>query len=159
MNDDDIHHFLKYGYVCMKQAFSKETANACRNLLWERMKDEGIQRSDPSTWIKKLPLGEVYGLDSQPPWKDVFTSVLSSSMSRICGEDKLMDFGCGWWMITFPGHANGEWKVDGSWHIDGQYRHYPFNKEIGVSFLFISRTSIYIKSHTTYLLFIYRFYP
>ena len=44
-------------------------------------------------------------------------------------------FGCGWWMVTFPGFESNDctWRVDGNWHIDGYiHRHYPYSNEIGL---------------------------
>ena len=139
MDSDDVHHFLRYGYVAIRRAFNPDTADACREELWKCLECNGIHQSDPTTWVKKCPLGKVFGLtakgsqsDEADCWQQVFTSRLKSCMASICGEGSARDFGCGWWMITFPGHADGEWKVDGKWHIDGLFRHYPFSKEIGV---------------------------
>ena len=47
LNDDQIKNFIQQGFVKIENAFSKEAAEECRNILW---KDTGCKPDDPSTW-------------------------------------------------------------------------------------------------------------
>ena len=50
----------------------------------------------------------------------------------------LGDFGCGWWVVTFPGVAKEPWGVDGHWHVDGYgYKHKVDSPQIGCLPIFI----------------------
>jgi hypothetical protein len=136
--DADIDSFIDLGYCVIKRAFSKETAEKCREWMWDKMEREhGICKDHPTDWPVKLPIGECYGKEAGAPWDEVYTESLQSSVDEICGRGRTSDFGCGWWMITFPqmsGNPELEWKPTGSWHIDGQhYNHYPYCKEVGIT--------------------------
>jgi hypothetical protein len=129
--------FVKYGYVKVAQAFSPETACACRELLWKKLEAlHQISRGSPAGWPKKIPISEIYEESSGDPWKSVFTSKLDDAITALSGRNgtEREKFGCGWWMITFPEEKDDKtWEVDGKWHIDGHYfKHYPYSPEIGL---------------------------
>lgn len=132
LTEIDLKHFSVYGYVKIKNAFTKETAFCCKDILWQVLQDKHNIRRDHDTWTKKATLDNVYHGSEGKPWSDVFTSTLSESINKICGLNRVGNFGCGWWMITFPESKDDGWKVDGSWHIDGLFRHYPFSQQIGL---------------------------
>lgn len=49
--------FGKYGYMLIKNAFSKETAEQCKEKIWDYMKEsDGIDRYDQSTWTFKVTI-------------------------------------------------------------------------------------------------------
>ena len=71
----DFDCFSKYGYVVIKQAFSKETAVLCRDIVWEHMSTyHKVNRQDTSTWVPKVSLDKVWMESEGAPWKSVFTS-------------------------------------------------------------------------------------
>ena len=46
--------------------------------------------------------------------------------------------GCGWWVVSFPGIAEGPWGAEGSWHVDGHgYAHRADSREIGCLPIFL----------------------
>jgi hypothetical protein len=136
LTEADIDMFIDRGYCVVKSAFSKETAHACREWMWEKMeRDHGVTKHNTPEWPVKLPIGECYGKEMGSPWADVYTKSLERAIDEICGENQTGEYGCGWWMITFPQQSespDADWKPTGSWHIDGQhYNHYPYCREIG----------------------------
>lgn len=128
----DVAKFEEDGYVMLCGAFDAEVASACRDHLWRRLQLEGITMQNPSTWVKKKPIGEIYGLPSSPenarghPWTAALSPRLKAAVNQLLGADAWEDFGCGWWMMTFPGFDEPPWRADGTWHVDGaNFRHYP----------------------------------
>lgn len=60
------------------------------------------------------------------PWKDALSPTLMSAVEQLVGANAWEEFGCGWWMVTFPGFAKPPWRAEGKWHCDGaHFRHYP----------------------------------
>ena len=70
----DIETFNNYGYMVIKNAFSKKTAEMCREKVWEYMSNShGVLRKDQSTWVPKVSLDKVWMESDGEPWQDVFT--------------------------------------------------------------------------------------
>lgn len=60
------------------------------------------------------------------PWKDALSERLTSAVDQLLGAEAWEEFGCGWWMVTFPGFSQPPWGAEGRWHCDGaHFRHYP----------------------------------
>jgi hypothetical protein len=82
LDHTDFDCFRKYGYVVIKQAFSKETAALCKDRVWEHMSTyHGVCRQDASTWVPKVSLDKVWMENEGAPWKSVFT--LKCELHRI----------------------------------------------------------------------------
>lgn len=130
----NLNTFEKYGYMLVKNAFSKETASLCRDEVWKYLEGiEGVDRNDMSTWPLKSSIDKVWNARDGEPWSNVFTEKFTSAVEYLVGEDRMDNFGAGWWMITYPGFSEAPWDADGAWHIDGHgYQHHPFSKEIGL---------------------------
>ena len=63
----------------------------------------------------------------------MFTPRLRCAVDELCGSGTWIDFGCGWWVITFSEICSPPWSVDGHWHVDGSWHtHYPYSKEVGL---------------------------
>jgi hypothetical protein len=133
-SSSDFATFEKYGYMVVKNAFSKQTASLCRDEIWKYLEViDGINRNDMSTWPLKSSIDKVWTATDGEPWNNVFTNKLTDAVESLVGEDKIGNFGAGWWKTTFPGYSETPWDADGAWHIDGHgYQHYPFSKEIGL---------------------------
>ncbi|CAM9157646.1 unnamed protein product [Ectocarpus sp. 13 AM-2016] len=144
LSPEDIHSFEDNGFVMLKRAFDPDVAAACRESLWKRLKGDGIRREEPATWVRKIGIPEIYGISSSPkkrrghPWKGALSPKLKSAVNQLAGVDSWEEFGCGWWMVTFPGFAQPPWGAEGKWHIDGaHFRHYPHSREIGILPIFL----------------------
>eukprot|EP01036_Dinobryon_divergens_P042246 gene42246-56116_t len=130
---DDIDFFGDNGYIKLRGAFSKAVAASCRKVLENVLEEDGISVGDKSTWIIRKGLSQIYKESAGEPWSNVFTPRLKKSIDELCGENNWNEFGCGWWVITFPNICSPPWEVDGHWHVDGAWhQHYPYSKEIGL---------------------------
>jgi hypothetical protein len=136
---DELNHFEQYGYVQLKDVFSKDIARSCREKVWELMNPE-VSKTEQLHWPNKFPLGHVFNPEDGYPWNCVITERLTNAIRDICStsctevnQNNAEGFGLGWWMITFP-VSTGSWGLEGRWHIDGMYDfvRYPFSKEIGL---------------------------
>ncbi|RLN98033.1 hypothetical protein BBJ28_00011247 [Nothophytophthora sp. Chile5] len=133
-----IASFQRDGFVLLSRAFPESTAQQCRALIWERLVQDGIEKSDPSTWVERHGIPEIYTAEDAPVWDGVLTPRLKQAMDQLCGRDRWEDFGCGWWMITFPDQAEPPWEAAGKWHVDGAaYQHHLDSKESGLLAVFL----------------------
>lgn len=131
----EIERFKKLGYAILRNAFSKETASACRIILDNCLKEDfGINVIDESTWLLRQGIQRVFKKNDGVPWADVFTPKLINSINLICGEGTWEEsWGCGWWVVTYPNICYPPWRVDGKWHIDGAWhQHFPYSREVGL---------------------------
>ena len=77
---EDFNSFIKYGYFVVKNAFSKETAQLCRDIMWDHIKvTDGVDRYDQSTWPSKVLTDKVWIQGDGVPWENVFTDRYSSA--------------------------------------------------------------------------------
>uniref|UniRef100_K3W8D1 Phytanoyl-CoA dioxygenase n=1 Tax=Globisporangium ultimum (strain ATCC 200006 / CBS 805.95 / DAOM BR144) TaxID=431595 RepID=K3W8D1_GLOUD len=133
----EIDAFVRDGFVLLKDAFSEATAAKCRELVWRRLEKDGIRKSDSSTWVERHGIPEIYNGDDDPLWNDVLTPRLHRAVDQLCGQGSWEEFGCGWWMITFPNQADPPWEAAGKWHVDGaSYQHHLDSKESGLLAIF-----------------------
>jgi hypothetical protein len=138
ISETDIDHFIEFGYTLVRDAFDRDIGIQCREYLWKKLESEmNIDRYNDDTWVEKVKIAEIYGIEHGKPWSNLLESKrVGKALKEVCGEENInLDcFGAGWWTITFPiNNDNSQWCVDGSWHIDGHnYTHYPYNKNIGV---------------------------
>lgn len=135
LSEVDIEQFKKDGYICIRQVFAADLAYKCRNILWNKLMDDGINPDDPMTWVRRKSIGHMFPISDGSPWSDVFPTRLTKAIDSICGENRwCKPAGLGWWTISFPGwDSDRGWDVEGQWHIDGSHIHYPFNKEVGLT--------------------------
>lgn len=67
----------------------------------------------------------------------MLTPKVHHAVDQLCGKDSWEEFGCGWWMITFPNQAEPPWDAAGKWHVDGaSYQHHIDSKESGLLAIF-----------------------
>lgn len=129
------------GFILLRRAFSPDIAAACREQLWQRLKHDGVLRNDKKTWLKRIGIPEVYKSSLGHPWDQVLTPRLRNAIDQLCGSGRWQDFGCGWWVITFPGQEDGPWGASGKWHVDGaHYRHHINSKQSGLLPIFLFST-------------------
>jgi hypothetical protein len=147
LSSQDIEAYIRNGFILLKQAFSPQIAQACREEVWKVMKETAdIDKGDPATWPVKFPLAEIYGAKEGTPWADVFTPRLRQAVDQLCGKDQWEEFGCGWWMMTFPQQQQQQQEeeklawggLDGHWHIDGTTRQRCLHtREVGLVPIFL----------------------
>ncbi|KAG7398625.1 hypothetical protein PHYBOEH_010780 [Phytophthora boehmeriae] len=137
LSAEGIASFIRDGFVLLPQAFAAPTAKDCRRLIWSRLSSDGITK-DPSTWVERQGIPEMYTAEDNPVWGEVLTPRLKRALDQICGQDRWEEFGLGWWMITFPDQAEPPWGAAGKWHVDGaSYQHHVDSKESGLLMIFL----------------------
>lgn len=106
-----IADFIADGFVRIDDAFSGETAAACRDILW---KAAGVDPDDPNTWTK--PVIRLGGF-SDPPFRAAANApVLVQAYDQLVGENRwLPPGGLGTFPIRFP---SPEDPGDTGWHVD-----------------------------------------
>ena len=142
ISEDDLINFHQLGYVVVREAFSREVAAECCDLIWAQMASQGggVKRDDPSSWpAVKCAIDATLREADGPPWSRVYTSRLQAAIDTLCGAGRTEELGLGWWMNTFPRRptadepAQPQWGVEGAWHIDGHdFQHFAFSKQIGL---------------------------
>jgi hypothetical protein len=142
LNSIQIQHFINQGFIKIENAFSKEIAEECRNILW---KDTGCKSDDPSTWKQPvIRLGDY----KQKPFKKVANSpLLHAAFDQLVGEERWMPRNSlGTFPIRFPGD---EEPGDTGWHVDGSFPGNDIND-------FSSwRINIYSKGRALLMLFLF----
>ncbi|CAH0521767.1 unnamed protein product [Peronospora belbahrii] len=137
LNQQAIKRFIRDGFVLLSGAFSSSTAQKCRELIWQRLAQDGITK-DSSTWVERHGIAELYTMEDNLVWADVITPRLKRALDQLCGPNQWEDFGLGWWMITFPGQAEPPWDAAGKWHVDGaSYQHHVDSRESGLLAIFL----------------------
>ncbi|TQS41901.1 hypothetical protein [Cryptosporangium phraense] len=68
---DEIARFERDGYLVVRSAFPADTAEACRNALWNALGGHGVTR-DPATWTRPVvsvpcPDGEPFAAAGSSP--------------------------------------------------------------------------------------------
>jgi hypothetical protein len=118
----DVDGFVRDGYLAVRGAFDAATAAACRELIWESLRGQGIDESDPASWP---PLAQADRLNGEP-----FTAA-GTSPTLAAAYDELI--GPGRWtpkvnaggavVVRFPspGRANAGYHIEGSYAGPGGY--------------------------------------
>ena len=50
----DIDAFVVDGFVPVRHAFAREVADACVDVVWDRLAEQGVRREDPGTWVEPV---------------------------------------------------------------------------------------------------------
>ena len=134
-SQSEIEQFLTDGYVMLRGAFSRETANTVRDEIW---KISGLDPNDASTWTQnQVHLQTVL---TGPSVEPVFTSRLFAAFDDLMGIGRWeYSPSLGWWPISFPGFEKPPWtEPQIGWHIDGQQFHHHLNsREQGLLSIFL----------------------
>jgi hypothetical protein len=114
LNDNQIENFITQGFVKIENAFSSETAEECRNILW---KDTGCSPDDSSTWTK--PVIRLWDYKQEPFVKAANTSTLHAAFDELVGKDRWIPRkSLGAFPIRFPAD---EEPGDTGWHVDSGF--------------------------------------
>lgn len=110
----EIDAFIHDGLVKLEDAFSRETAAACRDILW---RDLGLSPDKPEGWVEPVMRLGMYG---DPPFREALASPrLHSALDQLVGEGRwLAPDGLGAMVIRFPA-SKKPW--DDGWHLDASF--------------------------------------
>jgi hypothetical protein len=95
---------------------------------------QGIFIEDQRTWVRRVGVTKTFFANEAPCWEKVLSSSkLVRAVDDLVGHGNYNEFGCGWWIISFPGFNELPFGLDGKLHVDGYYyKHFPFRKELGL---------------------------
>ncbi|MEU4823779.1 phytanoyl-CoA dioxygenase family protein [Actinomadura sp. NPDC023710] len=110
----DVDAFLADGYVRVEQAFPRELAAECRDILW---RDTGCDPDDPATWTR--PVVRLGDHTEEPFRAAVNTGALRAAFDAVVGKDAwLPRGGLGTFPVRFP---SDQPPGDDGWHIDASF--------------------------------------
>lgn len=111
LDDAQIDHFIRDGFVRIDNAFPCELAEAARTIMW---RDLPCREDDPSTWTEPVIRLPGYG---DPPFRDAInTAVLHAAFDQIVGAGRWRprrDIGT--FPVRFPYPDD---PGDAGWHVD-----------------------------------------
>ena len=142
LDSEQIENFVNKGFVCIENAFSREIAEAARDILWA---DLGLDRHDPVSW--KKPVVRL-GMYAQAPFVQSANSpVLHRAYDQLVGVNNWLPAGSmGTFPIRFP---SDEDPGDAGWHVDAS-----FSGKDPASF-FDWRINVHSKGRGLLMLFLY----
>lgn len=114
LTPDEINQFINDGFVKIENAFPKEVAEQCCEILW---KDSGCDPHDPSTWTQPVVrLGEY----AQEPFRIAAnTEKLLAAYDQLAGTGRWFPRGSlGTFPIRFPSNTD---PGDAGWHADAGF--------------------------------------
>ncbi|XRQ02856.1 phytanoyl-CoA dioxygenase family protein [Actinomadura welshii] len=110
----DVEAFISDGFVRVEQAFSRELAAECREILW---RDTGCDPGDRSTWTR--PVVRLGDYAQEPFRAAVGSPVLHAAFDAIVGEGAWHPRGSlGSFPVRFP---SDDAPGDDGWHIDASF--------------------------------------
>lgn len=117
LSPEDLICFEQHGYVRLPEAFLRADALAIQNSIWSQMQEQGIDRTDRSTW----PTGPWRGMKDHPPLEQgIATPRLCGAINQLLGsENWRVPNRWGGFLISFPIGAAQDWELtDEGWHWD-----------------------------------------
>ena len=114
LTPEEIHQFIDAGFVKIDNAFPKDVAEQCCEILW---KDSGCDPNDPTTWTKPVVRLGDYG---QEPFRIAAnTEKLHGAYDQLVGTGRWFPRGSlGTFPIRFPSNAD---PGDAGWHADAGF--------------------------------------
>jgi hypothetical protein len=109
-----VEQFITSGFVRLENAFSKETAENARKILWRDLECDPL---DPGTWTKPVIR---LGMYSQEPFLAAAnTDLLHSAFDQLVGKDRWIPCrSMGTFPIRFPAPQE---PGDTGWHVDASF--------------------------------------
>jgi len=133
LTDEEVNHFVKNGYVVVKDCFKPESAQAWIDRAWVRF---GYDRDNPTEWIeKRIHLSQLASVDA----RDFAFKAWDAAVQLVGGEDRLQ---LPWqWNDGFIANLgvgdDRPWQPPSAelsgWHKDGDFfRHFLDSPEQGL---------------------------
>jgi hypothetical protein len=110
----EIDNFIEDGFIRIENAFSKELADECRDLLWKATQ---CDPDDPRTWTR--PVIRIEEMRQEPFKNAANTEILHRAFDQLVGRGNwLVRQTLGTFPIRFPGN---EPAGDTGWHVDASF--------------------------------------
>lgn len=144
LSDDEISAFERDGFVPVRGAVPRTVVDACVDVIWRRLADQGTARDDPSTWtspVVRLDCPEE-GPDGRPFVEAGTAGPLWQAYDQLLGPDT-------WWKrqgvggtipVRFPHPADPDdtgWHVESSFPVGTQWRTNVRSRDRGLLALFL----------------------
>jgi hypothetical protein len=71
-----------HGWTRLPAAFNPDAAAAMREAVWEKLRDDGIDRDDPTTWTVERP-APLQSLRSHPAFREVASPTVVAAIDAI----------------------------------------------------------------------------
>ncbi|HEX7034429.1 MAG TPA: phytanoyl-CoA dioxygenase [Pseudomonadales bacterium] len=111
LSGTQIERFVSDGFVRVDEAFPRDLADRCRDLLWTKV---GCVRDDPSTWTK--PVVWLTNCDERPFVQAANTTRLHRAMDQLVGPGRWIPrSSLGAFPVRFPASED---TGDTGWHVD-----------------------------------------
>jgi Phytanoyl-CoA dioxygenase (PhyH) len=109
-----VQRFIEAGFLRIEQAFPRELAAECRDILW---RDTGCDPRDPATWTK--PVVRLGDYPQEPFRLAANTPRLHAAFDQLVGRGRWVPRpSLGTFPIRFP---SADDPGDAGWHVDGSY--------------------------------------
>jgi hypothetical protein len=123
LTPQEIDSFVRDGFVCVPAAFSRETAEEGRALLWAEM---GLSATDPTGWTQ--PVVRLQGSGAPPFARAAKAARLLQAFDQLVGEKRWIPrTGLGTFPIRFPVPSEPD---DTGWHCDGSFGDWPYRLNV-----------------------------
>jgi Phytanoyl-CoA dioxygenase (PhyH) len=111
LNAAEIASFVRDGFVRLDRAFSRQTADQARDILWQAT---GCDPDDRSTWTRPVIRLDQFG---QAPFREAAnTPVLHQAFDQLVGRERWLPRGTlGTFPVRFP---SPDAPGDDGWHVD-----------------------------------------
>jgi Phytanoyl-CoA dioxygenase (PhyH) len=114
LSSGQIDQFIEQGYTRLDQAFPRNLADRCREILWQ---DAGCDPADPSTWTK--PVVWLWAYDQEPFVQAANTPRLHSAFDQLVGKGRWKPrYSLGTFPVRFPSQED---TGDMGWHVDASF--------------------------------------
>lgn len=120
----EVKQFEVEGWVMLREAFPRDTAERMAARAWERIDPDPHDRT---TWTRRMAhLRE--NLEG-PEIQEIYNPGVRAVIDQLLGAGRWIErTSTGWWPITFPGFDPTPWQPPTSgWHIDGIHFHHHLN--------------------------------
>jgi len=117
--------FVERGYVVIRGAFARETAEQLLPQVWARLPEDP---RDPSTHHRRG--AQIEDILRDGPVAALFTPRYCASVDELLGKDRWWTRrdGFGWVVVRFPDPGASGWQPPTSgWHVDGTHFHHYLN--------------------------------
>ena len=122
LTQDQIDHFMKYGYLRIPQAFSREKAASWTSTVWTRL---GYDPNDKSTWLRERINMPNHKFEPVRTFSPLAWGCICELLG---GEDRVDDFSTKWSDGLIVNLGAPEWENNWqhpkeleNWHVDGDF--------------------------------------
>ena len=114
LSSSQIEAFIETGALKLENAFARETADACSDIIWRAL---GLSRDQPESWTQPVLRVTAPPL---PPFREAAASLrLAAALDQLVGINRwTMPGALGAIVARFPA---AEKPGDDGWHIDASY--------------------------------------